>query len=211
MLDLKSILRAVLQQGLEDFGYGVKSVGSVSPAVGSNAPVITLKRSGAQDEDDRPLITLRRIAGPRTAAFYVGNVVPTQSAYTPALPYAYAIMGEDRVRIGIEAFQDTGGQSLVDVLMLQIPTMLLQNWDAMTFPTEAGGYGLYNATFRGAEDVVRSNEAGGKAVYANSIDFTAQLLMDTMPGTPTPTTIDYIAIDPILANVDPNNPNFQPD
>lgn len=207
MQDLKAVLITVLTQGLKDFGYGVRAVQTVQPS-NPDQPIITLKRSGSQAEDDRPLITVRRIGGLRSTGFYLGNAAtPMSGVDSPNVPL---IMADDRIRIGIEAFQDTGGQSLVDTLMLQIPVMLLQNWDAMTFPIEVGGYGLFNLSFQGSGDTVRTNEAGGKIVYTNSIDVTATLPVDTSSTVQPLGTISAIAIDPTLPNVDPSNPNFSP-
>lgn len=209
MLDLKGILMQVLTVGLQDFNYGVRSTGFVNPPANSDSPIISITRSGAQDEVDAPRIYLKRMGAPTAKTFFLGNVSDPIAGSTAE--YAKTILVEDRVRIGIEAFQDTGGQSLVDMLVLQIPTMLLQNWDAMTYPLEVGGYGLISPTFRGGEDTIKSNEVGGKAVYANYIDLVATLPMDTSAPNAQPIgTIDYIEFLPTIPNVDPNNPNFQP-
>lgn len=195
--DLKSVLLVVLQQGLIDAGYGVHSIETAVPSSADNPNTVTLKRSGAQDEDNRPLLTVRRIAGPTPVAFYMSNYgfyEDMQSAFVPA------IQVQDRVRIQVEASQDTGGQSLIDKLMLQIPYMLLQNWDAMTFPAEVGGYGLYNLTFRGSDDVIRAfTEAGGKAVYSNAFDVSAIYTLDAPSQTPPVSTITAIEFVPQVA------------
>ena len=194
--DLKAVLLVVLQQGLIDAGYGVRSIETVTPSSTDNPNTLTIKRSGAQDEDNRPLLTVRRIAGPTPVSFYMSNYgfyEDMQSAYVPV------IQVQDRVRIQVEASQDTGGQSLIDKLMLQIPQMLLQNWDAMTFPWEAGGYGLYNLTFRGSDDVIRAFiEAGGKAIYSNAFDVSATYTLDTPSQTPAVSTITAIEFVPIV-------------
>ena len=192
--DLKSVVVLVLQQGLQDFGYGVHSIETVPPTSADNPNTLSVKRSGAQDEDDRPLLTVRRIGGPTPVNFYLSNYgyyEDMSEAFTPA------IQVQDRVRIQIEAAQDTGGQSLVDKLMLQIPVMLLQNWDAMMFPWEVGGFGLFDITFRGSDDVVRPfTESGGKAIYTNAIDVSAIFTLDTASQTPSVSTIDVIEFDP---------------
>lgn len=207
--DLKGILMQVLTVGLQDFNYGVRSTGFVNPPVGSDSPTISITRTGAQDEVDAPRIFLKRMGAPTARVFFLGNVSDPMAGTNAE--YAKTILVEDRVRIGIEAFHDTGGQSLVDMLVLQIPTMLLQNWNALTYPIEVGGYGLIGPTFRGGEDTVKSNIVGGKAVYSNYIDFTATLPMDVSDPNAQPIgTIDYIEFLPTLTNVDPNDPNFQP-
>lgn len=192
--DLKSVMVAVIQQGLTDFGYGVRSIESVTPTSTTNPNMLTLKRSGAQDEDNRPLITIRRIAGPTPVNFYLSNYGNPQN--TSDL-YALGIQVQDRVRIQVETAQDTGGQSLIDKLMLQIPVMLLQNWDAMTFPWEVGGFGLFNVTWRGSDDVLRAfTEAGGKAIYTNALDVSAIFTLDAASQTPIVSTIDVIEFEP---------------
>ncbi|MCL6444826.1 MAG: hypothetical protein K6T83_15455 [Alicyclobacillus sp.] len=211
MLDLKSILRTVLQQGMQDLGYPVVSVGYTASNT-PNMPIITLKRGGAQDEQNRPLITLRRISGPRPVSYFLGNVAPlseTLSNTNPS-PYANAILVEERIRIGIETAHDTGGQPLVDLLMMQIPYILLQNWMAMSAPVEVGGYGLISPSFQGGMDTADMQEVGGKVIYSNYVDFTARQMLETLPQPIPTTTIDYIEFEPILNNVDPNNPDFIP-
>lgn len=198
MLDLKSILRVVIVQGLADFGYGVQSVESI-PSTNPQSPnTVYVMRSGAQQEDDRTLITLRRVGAPRPSSFYLGNMAdPMASIGGFSVPL---IMAEDTVRINVEAFHDTGGQSLVDKLMLQLPTALLANWDAMTFPEEVGGYGLINPTWRGGADTAETTTTGGKVSYSNHFDFVATLPIDGKSVVTPISTITYIALLPTLQN-----------
>ncbi len=198
MVDLKGAMLDVIQQGLADFGYGVVAVGSSPPTSSVNPNDFTLKRAGAQDEDQRPLITIRRVSGPRSVQFYLGNqVVPQSGAVT--VP---SVMVQDTVRIAVEATQNTGGQSLVDKLMLQIPVMLMQNWDAMTFPQEVGGYGFVNLTYRGGADEGRPfTEASGNMIYTNYIDVSGITYADAAsPLTPI-SDISYVAFVPLEAGV----------
>lgn len=198
MLDLKGVMLFVIQQGLEDFGYGVVAVGSADSTNTDNPNTVTLKRSGAQDEDDRPLITIRRVSGPRTVQYYLGNH-GQQRAGELNVP---VIMVQDTVRIAVEATQNTGGQSLVDKLMVQIPVMLMQNWDVMIFPQEVGGFGLVNPTYRGGADEGRPfTEASGNMIYTNYIDVSATVYADAQnPMTPLG-EISYVAFVPLEAGV----------
>ena len=200
MLDLKGVLRVVIVQGLQDFGYGVQSVESIAPTTEQNT--VYVMRSGAQQEDDRTLITLRRVGAPRSSSFYLGNMADPQASIGGfGVPL---IMVEDRVQVKVEAFHDSGGQSLVDKLMLQIPTMFVQSWDAMTFPTEVGGYGLLTPTWTGGGDTVTTTHTGGKVSYSNHFDFSAVLPADAASNDPSQGTITAIVIQPTLANAADN-------
>jgi len=189
MIDLKTALTYLIQQGLEDYGYGVRSMDTIlTPASSPNKATITVKRSGAQDEDDRPLITLTRIAGPNISQFYLGNLGSTRPPEAPSIPNAASTANtqvldfqvDDKVRIGIEADQNTGGQSLVDLLVMQIPVIFQQSWSVLTAPPSVGGYGLFNIEIQGGEDSVDAfAEVGGKVIYKNYYDVTATYTVDS--------------------------------
>lgn len=195
MIDLKMVLTYVMQQGLQDFGYGVRGTVFTQPTSTSNIATVSFARAGAQEELDRPLITLMRPAPMRPIQFYLGNVALDYLGSTNIAPM---IQVQDRIRLRVEAAQDEyGGQVLIDQLMLQIPTILLQNWDAMTFPEEAGGYGMQNVTFSGGADTAESfTLSSGQVIYTNYFDVSAIVSLDAATMQPPVSTITAIQFIP---------------
>ena len=174
-IDTKDLLLQMLMAGYSTLGFGIEPTNL--PATDDQHPTISFLRALGQSARPRPLITVMRLGGDVRSTWLsnIGAQVGTTGAVgqgvVPVLPL------EESFRIQIEAFNDNGGISAVDWLLESAQTILLTYYDALTWPIEAGGYGMYFPAWKVNQDEERPfTEMAGKVIFSNSLTFRATRL-----------------------------------
>lgn len=166
--------------GFENLGYGVQPL-NVAP-VDQNHQTLNFYRGLGQQMLDRPLLTVARqsaSASPR----WIGNLGVARTDLPPPPGYMTAVPVVEMFRIEIEATQTNGGISLVDMLLGQADVILTEAYQTLTFPIEAGGYGLYNVLWSVGSDSERPFvEVAGKVIFSNRIVFRNERIVSFNPS-----------------------------
>lgn len=181
-IDTKDLLLKVLMGGYQAQGFGIEST-QVAP-VDDSHPTLSFLRAMGQSSKPRPLLTVMREGGSARSAWLSNYGAPEGYTSGGSAP-AGALPIDERFRIQIEAFDDTGGMPMVDWLLETADGILLSYYDTLTWPVEAGGYGLYFPSWALGADTERPfTEVGGKVIFANYILFTCTRILSTQPPTP---------------------------
>lgn len=192
-LDTKDILIQILMQGYAERGYGTQSMGTqlASTPVDKEHPIIAFYRGFGQAIFDRPLVTVVRQRA-QVTPMWLGNIAyPRQgvSGWVESVPV------NESYRIIFEATQNTAGISLIDVLVEQAQAILMEAFDVLITPLEAGGYSLYNPSWMIGEDSADAfSMLGGKVIYSSDIRFSATRFISTDRPSSPPASIAGFAV-----------------
>jgi hypothetical protein len=197
-LDTKDLLLDVLMQGYKSMGFGVEQI-KAAP-VDDSHPTLNFQRAFSEAMKPRPLLTVARRnahAVPRwlgnlglvpATTDQSGNLIPPDLG-TPSIPL------EETFRVRVESTDQTGGLPTVDWLLELASIILLNSYETLVWPTEAGGYGLYFVRWALADDRDRPfTEVGGKIIFFNDLNVTATRFVSLPPPTVTPSPAGF-AID----------------
>lgn len=182
-LDTKDLLLKVLMAGYQAQGFGIEPT-NIAPSEAGH-PTLSFLRALGQSSKPRPLLTVMRMSGAMTPTWLSNYGAQEGYPGTGGAAPSGAMPLQERFRIQIEAFNDTGGMPMVDWLLEVADSILLAYYDTLTWPIEVGGYGLYYPSWAHGSDEERPfTELAGKVIFSNALYFNCTRIVSTQPAAP---------------------------